>query len=213
MASSAFPVLMPMYPMPCKPWGSKPISTIDGGFVANNPTTAALYTVGKNHSGGFRDPLKWTAPLRVLSIGTQYQPDQENLPHLGLVPTLLNLLTIVGKPFQTNDAGWFQWLLAPPLRLPNVVLQASVGLADAYCQLLLEPDQYHRMQLKMAQGDILTGILFGRLNHVIQALDDEAERLSRPTAHMDSLIKFILDSWMTKEDPQAASPLLRTSGM
>jgi uncharacterized protein len=90
---------------------------IDGGVVANNPSMAALAQVLDN-----RHAAQSAGNVALFSLGTGHLP----------------------KFLAVRDAawGWLQWLI--DLRLLQLLLEGTAGIADYQCRQLLN-GRYHRL--------------------------------------------------------------------
>jgi uncharacterized protein len=90
---------------------------IDGGVVANNPSMAALaQVVDSRHAG--QQPEN----VALLSLGTGHLP---------------KYLSVRDAPW-----GWVQWMV--DLRLLQLILEGTAGVADYQCRQLLGA-RYHRL--------------------------------------------------------------------
>ena len=117
LASSAAPVYFPSYQ-----------NHIDGGVIANNPSTAAIA-----HTMDVRFANQMMANICLLSLGTGFSPQQIT--------------------DDTKEWGAFEWALhnTPPFPLLSVLMDGS-SEADVYYSKQLLKDQYFRLNPPLNQA-------------------------------------------------------------
>jgi hypothetical protein len=139
---------------------------VDGGVVANNPSMCALAQAVNTETGGQR-----LDDIVLLSVGTGLNP--LHLP--------------------ARDASWgiWQWMLRR-IKLTDVFIDGTVGLAEYQCRQMLGDRQFHRLNPVLAEPVELDDS--DLVAHLVN-LADQAELLDQaPARHGEPAVRT--DEWL-----------------
>ena len=150
---------------------------IDGGMMANNPSTAAIAVALANNKGlDIKD-------IRLLSFGTGYTPT--------LVKT------------ETKNWGVLQWLLnpfnQPKEPLLTILFDGVVQADDFMSREILGEDHYHRVDLALTQQTACDD--WRQVENLVKlaiSTDEKTEKL------MDETVKWLSKNWFD-EAPQIST--------
>src|ERR1700752_146530 len=155
---------------------------IDGGMMANNPSTAAI-AIALRHNPGL--DIK---DIRLLSFGTGY------------TPTLLKT--------DTRNWGVLQWLLnpfnEPKNPLLTILFDGVVQADDFMSREILGEERYHRVNLELPNQTACDD--WREVENLIKlaiSKDDKTEKL------MDETVKWLSYNWFD-EVPQISTAAGRT---
>ena len=155
---------------------------IDGGMMANNPSTAAIAVALRNN------PKLKIENIRLLSFGTGYTP------------------TLVKS--DTKNWGVLQWLLnpfnQPPTPLLTILFDGVVQADDYMSREILGKDRYHRVDLELTEQTACDD--WRQVENLIKLAltkDSKTEKL------MDETVKWLKQNWYDEPREISMTPSTR----
>lgn len=191
LASSAFPVILPIYLH-----GPSGLEFIDGGFSANNPTLAAVSCYIADQ--GREPPADGVtySPVLALSLGARQTPRRPRPLHDAIRQLLRRLR---GDP-SFLDWGYLAWLLHDPLREAESILLGSAEESAQELRRVLG-DDFMRYQPAMNEIGATRQIFSRPTRVVIRELDELAARLI-DSHDVDLVLDWIADRGWVETTPE-----------